>query len=58
MSGLMKKHPTEEEVSLTFIGPNASMVAALEVMRSLGFLAKTSQVESGYNDNPEPASHH
>jgi hypothetical protein len=54
----MKKHPTEEEVSLTFIGPNASMVAALEVMRSLGFLAKTSQVESGYNDNPEPASHH
>ena len=40
MSGLMKKHPTEEEVSLTFIGPNTSMTAALEVMRSLGFKAQ------------------
>jgi len=41
MSGLMKKRPTEKEVSLTFIGPNASMAAAFEAMRSLGFKAVT-----------------
>jgi DNA-binding XRE family transcriptional regulator len=37
----MKKNPTEEEVSLTFIGPNASMAAAFEAMRSLSFKAVT-----------------
>jgi DNA-binding XRE family transcriptional regulator len=37
MSELMKKHPTEEEVSLTFTGPNLHITAALEAMRNLGF---------------------
>jgi len=41
MSGLMKKHLTKKEISLTFIGPNAGMAAALEAMRNLGFQAIT-----------------
>jgi DNA-binding XRE family transcriptional regulator len=46
----MKKRPTEEEVSLTFTGPNARMATALETMRNLGF-----QVISKINEEDGPA---
>jgi DNA-binding XRE family transcriptional regulator len=35
----MKKRPTEGEISLTFIGPDAGAAAALKAMRGLGFKA-------------------
>lgn len=37
MSEPMKKHHTDEQVSLTIAGPNAMLGAALEAMRKLGF---------------------
>lgn len=41
MSELMKKRPTEGEISLTFIGPDTGVAAALKAMRGLGFKAVT-----------------
>lgn len=37
MSEPMKKHHTDDQVSLTIAGPNAMLGAALEAMRKLGF---------------------
>lgn len=37
MSEPMKKHPTDDQISITLTGPNAMLGAALEAIRKYGF---------------------